>query len=60
MPNIQQPEMRRSGRDPLVTDSVKDKEKTRGAAPGHGRDPHPVPESQRSPYGPRSARSGGE
>jgi hypothetical protein len=53
MPNVQQPEMRRSGEDPLVTDSVKDS--VSKAAPGGagGKDPHPVPEAQRSPYGPQ-------
>jgi hypothetical protein len=50
MPNIQQPEMRRSGRDPLVQDSA---ELRAGAAPGSGTDPGPVPPDQRSPYGPQ-------
>jgi hypothetical protein len=55
MPNIQQPEMRRSGEDPLVTSSVKDT--AVGAAPHNSKQDdralHRVPPDQRSPYGPR-------
>jgi|SRR5581483_9200840 len=51
MPNIQQPEMRRSGRDPLVQDSAK---QHAGTAPGDGPDAGPVPPDQRSPYGPQA------
>lgn len=52
MSNVQQPEMRRSGQDPLVTDSVKDKARRTGPAKSdraRGR----VPEDQKSSYGPR-------
>jgi hypothetical protein len=51
MPNVQQPEMRRSGKDPLVQDSVQNKtDSTLG-----GGDPVPgsVPPDQQSPYGPQ-------
>jgi hypothetical protein len=52
MPNIQQPEMRRSGKDPLVQDSAKIN--ATSSAPGaSGRDAHPVPPDQQSPYGPQ-------
>lgn len=48
MPNIQQPEMRRSGHDPLVQDSAK----ARAEHQGTGRERRgPVPEDQVSPYG---------
>jgi len=51
MPNVQQPEMRRSGKDPLVQDSVENKAST--AAPGGERGSGaPVPPDQQSPYGP--------
>ncbi len=50
MPNIQQPEMRRSGRDPLVQDST---EARAEAPPGVGGPTGPVPPDQRSPYGPQ-------
>jgi hypothetical protein len=50
MPNIQQPEMRRSGRDPLVQDSAEN----RAAGSAGTRDTAaPVPTDQRSSYGPR-------
>lgn len=49
MPNIQQPEMRRSGKDPLVQDSTKSR--TGGAHGGSGAI-GPVPPGQQSPYGP--------
>jgi hypothetical protein len=53
MPNIQQPEMRRSGRDPLVQDSA---EIRAGSArtPGGGGPTGPVPPDQQSPYGPQT------
>lgn len=48
MPNVQQPEMRRSGRDPLVQDSAKGRS---GHLP-HGQETRgPVPEDQLSPHG---------
>ncbi|NJC71754.1 hypothetical protein HC031_18805 [Planosporangium thailandense] len=57
MPNVQQPEMRRSGQDPLVTDSVKDTATTSaGGAKGDDRALHKVPEDQKSPYGPQSTK----
>jgi hypothetical protein len=53
MPNIQQPEMRRSGKDPLVQDSAQNiadgQAVTGGSKPEHhGK----VPPDQESPYGP--------
>jgi hypothetical protein len=54
MPNVQQPEMRRSGRDPLVQDSSQDR------APGAGEETGntgPVPEAQRSTYGPKAPKN---
>src|SRR5512138_3556007 len=53
--NIQQPEMRRSGHDPLVQDSVKDtpRDSKGGSSDRTGRS---VPPDQQSPYGP-SGRS---
>ncbi|WP_345639336.1 hypothetical protein [Rugosimonospora acidiphila] len=50
---MQQPEMRRSGRDPLVQDSAENR------APGAGQESQrrrgqPVPEAQTSPYGPKA------
>jgi hypothetical protein len=54
MPNIQQPEMRRSGKDPLVQDSV---EQRASSAPGQGGGQGaPVPPGQQSPYGPKPPR----
>ncbi len=54
MPNIQQPEMRRSEQDPLVTDSVKDTaQNSAGSSKGDDRKLHKVPEDQQSPYGPQ-------
>src|SRR2546421_1350952 len=49
MPNIQQPEMRRSGRDPLVQDSA---DTRAGSAPGSGGPTGPVPPDQQAPDGP--------
>jgi hypothetical protein len=51
MPNIQQPEMRRSGKDPLVDDSAKINPST--SAPGGDSGTGPVPPDQQSPYGPQ-------
>ncbi|HEX6501031.1 MAG TPA: hypothetical protein VF054_18675 [Micromonosporaceae bacterium] len=51
MSNTQQPEMRRSGRDPLVQDSAKAKA-TSGSPGGDDRGKQPVPPEQQSPYGP--------
>ncbi len=53
MPNVQQPELRRSGQDPAVTDSVKDSVSKGAPGSAGGKDPHPVPEAQQSPYGPQ-------
>jgi hypothetical protein len=54
MSNVQQPEQRRSGRDPLVQDSVKD---TAASTLDDGSgDAGPVPPDQRSPYGPQPPR----
>ncbi len=53
MPNIQQPEMRRSGKDPLVQDSA---ELRAGGAQGAGGHTGPVPPDQQSPYGPQPGR----
>jgi len=61
MPNIQQPEMRRSGRDPLVQDSAGDKVTSTPEAAGDRTGP--VPADQQSPYGrqrPRERRVDGE
>jgi hypothetical protein len=56
MSNVQQPEMRRSGKDPLVQDSVENKAGTIGAGANTGSDAGPVPKDQRSPYGPQPPR----
>src|SRR4051812_35307649 len=52
MPNIQQPEMRRSGRDPLVQDSAEIRADSPQTGGGGGRT-GPVPPDQQSPYGPQ-------
>ncbi|GIJ45141.1 hypothetical protein Val02_20270 [Virgisporangium aliadipatigenens] len=54
MPNIQQPEMRRSGKDPLVQESAANIPEAQGGGPGGGKPEHhgPVPPDQVSPYGP--------
>jgi hypothetical protein len=57
MPNVQQPEMRRSGRDPLVQDSVETRAQGAPANRGGGA---PVPEAQRSTHGPRRPKERGE
>jgi hypothetical protein len=56
MSNVQQPEMRRSGHDPLVTDSVKERAQGR---PGRGKSPRKDtrPAGQRSRYGPENPES---
>ncbi|GGK02771.1 hypothetical protein GCM10010123_35930 [Pilimelia anulata] len=55
MSNVQQPELRRSGHDALVMDSVKGENRDRGVR--RGADRHPVPADQRSPYGPAPTRA---
>jgi hypothetical protein len=50
MPNVQQPEMRRSGKDPLVQDSA---ENAAGPPPDAKGRTGPVPPDQQSPYGPQ-------
>jgi hypothetical protein len=53
MPNVQQPEMRRSGKDPLVQDSANNIVDAQGGAPSGGKAEHRnVPPDQQSPYGP--------
>ncbi|WP_433087271.1 hypothetical protein ACQP1P_15440 [Dactylosporangium sp. CA-052675] len=54
MPNVQQPEMRRSGKDPLVQNSAANVAEQHGGGPGGGRPERhgKVPPDQRSPYGP--------
>ena len=54
MPNVQQPEMRRSGQNPLVQDSA---ESRAAAAAGPRGRSGPVPADQRSPYGPKPPRN---
>jgi hypothetical protein len=53
MPNVQQPEMRRSGKDPLVQDSA---ENAVGSPPDAKGATGPVPQDQQSPYGPQPPR----
>ena len=53
MPNIQQPEMRRSGKDPLVQDSAENKATSTPEVGGGSTGP--VPPDQQSPYGPDDA-----
>ncbi|MFC0529546.1 hypothetical protein [Phytohabitans kaempferiae] len=52
MSNIQQPEMRRSGHDPLVTGSAKEKAARRPAPRGQASAKDTRPADQRSPYEP--------
>jgi hypothetical protein len=54
MPNVQQPEMRHSGKDPLVQESTATIPDQQAAGPGGGRPEHhgKVPPDQQSPYGP--------
>jgi hypothetical protein len=54
VPNIQQPEMRRSGKDPLVQDSA-EINATSGLE-GGDETIGPVPPDQQSPYGPKPPR----
>jgi len=56
MPNIQQPEMRRSGKDPLVQDSAVHNVDAQGGGPGGGKPEKsgPVPPDQRPGYGPEA------
>jgi len=54
MPNIQQPEMRRSGHDPLVQEHREETARHTGP-PDKGRK-GPVPADQVSPYGPPAER----
>jgi hypothetical protein len=56
MPNVQQPEMRRSGRDPLVQDSTEQRAQNVGPESGGGGRP---PEAQRSPHEPPPAKKRG-
>jgi hypothetical protein len=59
MPNIQQPEMRRSGKDPLVQDSAANIPDAQGGGPGGGKAENhgPVPPDQRPGYGPDAAEA---
>jgi hypothetical protein len=53
MPNVQQPEMRRSGKDPLVQDSAENIVDGQSGGPGGSPEQHgKVPPDQQSPYGP--------
>ncbi len=53
MANVQQPEMRRSGKDPLVQDSA---ELKAGGGPSDQKGKTgKVPEDQQSPYGPKES-----
>jgi hypothetical protein len=54
MPNVQQPEMRRSGKDPLVQDSAENATGPELDRTGAGIGP--VPPDQQSSYGPRPPR----
>jgi hypothetical protein len=57
MTNIQQPEMRRSGHDRLVTDSAKERvQNSTSSRSGPAKDTRPA--GQRSRYGPERADSG--
>lgn len=55
MPNVQQPEMRRSGETRLVQDSDGPKAGTHGGPSGEHRK---VPVDQQSPYGPGEGTQG--
>ena len=53
MPNVQQPEMRRSGKDPLVQDSAANiLDKQAGGSGGKPEHHGNVPPDQQSTYGP--------
>ncbi len=54
MSNVQQPEMRRSGHDPLVTDSVKERAQGRPGAGKSSSTKDTRPAGQRSRYGPEN------
>jgi hypothetical protein len=54
MSNIQQPEMRRSGHDPLVTDSVKERAQGRPGRRKSSSTKDIRPAEQRSRYGPEN------
>jgi hypothetical protein len=54
VPNIQQPEMRRSGKDPLVQDSAEIN--ATSSLGGGDESTGPVPPDQQSPYGPTPPR----
>lgn len=55
MPNVQQPEMRRSGETRLVQDSDGPEP---GGAPSASQEHRTVPPDQQSPYGPGQGRTG--
>ena len=57
MPNVQQPEMRRSGKDPLVQDSAANIPDQQSGLAGGGKPEHhgKVPPDQQSSYGPSDA-----
>lgn len=52
MPNVQQPEMRRSGETRLVQDSDGPTPEVRGSSGSGRREHRTVPPDQMSPYGP--------
>jgi len=53
MPNVQQPEMRRSGKDPLVQDSAANIPDQQSGATGGKPEHHgKIPPDQQSGYGP--------
>lgn len=54
MSNVQQPEMRRSGHDPLVTDSVKERAQGRPRRRKQSSTKDTRPAGQRSRYGPEN------
>jgi pyruvate dehydrogenase (quinone) len=59
MPNVQQPEMRRSGKDPLVQDSatnIAEQQNGGGKSERHGK----VPPDQQSNYGPSQDEAGSD
>lgn len=57
MTNIQQPEMRRSGHDPLVTDNAEERAASSLPRKG-GRKKDTRPAGQRSTYGPERTEPG--
>jgi hypothetical protein len=56
MPNVQQPEMRRSEHDPLVTDHAEETAQSSLPQTRDDRALHKVPEDERSPYGPQPTK----